>query len=118
MYTEGVAKSRISIERLVQVLSENPARIFGLFPSKGQIAPGADGDIAVLDPRCPHTIGASMHHSNADYSLYEGWQSAASVIATIRRGQVLLDNGVLNEQAGPGRYLPGRAGTFRDATIQ
>ena len=74
LYSEGVGKGRITLNKFVEVLATNPAKIFGMFPRKGCIAPGSDADIVLFDPNKEHTISASTHHMNTDYSAYEGWE--------------------------------------------
>ncbi|HEX9117776.1 MAG TPA: amidohydrolase family protein, partial [Anaerolineae bacterium] len=74
VYDAGVNAGRLTLPRLVQVMSENPARIFGLYPRKGTIAPGADADIVLYDPNCVQTLVQAGQHSHANYTLYEGRQ--------------------------------------------
>jgi dihydropyrimidinase len=77
LYSEGVHKGRISLNKYVEVACTNPAKIFGVFPRKGTIAPGSDADIVLFDPLAKHTLSASTHHMNVDYSAYEGGRSRA-----------------------------------------
>ncbi|MFQ5605250.1 MAG: dihydropyrimidinase [bacterium] len=90
LYTYGVTKSRISLERMVQVLATNPARIFGLYPRKGAIEVGADADLVIWDPNAECVIRAQDLHGNADWSPYEGMTIKGKLEYTILRGQILV----------------------------
>jgi len=106
MYSEGVHKGRISLNKFVEVTSTLAAKIFGLFPRKGTIAVGADADIIIFDPDVQHTISAKTHHMNCDYSAYEGWQVQGKTRSTVLRGMVAVDDGQALVGAGYGQYLP------------
>ena len=105
LYSEGVARRGLPLSWLARVLSENPARIFGLYPRKGVIAPGADADLTIIDPAKRVTIAAAALHSRTGYSVYEGKQLRGFPVLTLLRGQVLLRNGALHQPEGYGRYL-------------
>jgi len=105
MYSEGVEKGRISINKFVEVTSTTAAKIFGLFPRKGTIAVGSDADIIVFDPSKKHTISADTHHMRVDYSAYEGWEVQGKCRQTILRGTVAIDDGLPCVDEGFGRYL-------------
>ncbi len=110
VYTEGVVNGRISMQRLVQVLCENPADIFGLSSRKGRIAMGADADVLIFDPR-PHSVCTAANHRGAsDYCLYEGHSVRGMVKTTIRAGQVLFNDGQFVAEPS-GRFL--RRAPFR-----
>src|SRR3954462_14804634 len=79
LYSEGVAKGKITLNKYVEVTSTNAAKIFGMFPKKGTIAVGADADIVIFDPNETHEISATTHHMNVDYSAYEGWPITGKV---------------------------------------
>jgi dihydropyrimidinase len=79
LFSEGVNKGKISLNKYVALTSTNPAKIFGMFPKKGTIAPGSDADIVIFDPKEKHTISAKTHHMNVDYSGYEGWELTGKV---------------------------------------
>ncbi len=111
LYSEGVRAGRISLQRMIQVLSTNAARLFGLYPQKGTIAPGSDADIAIFDPDETLTIDATMLKSNADYSVYDGWEITGWPITTIRRGEIVYENGHLTGAPGTG-ILPRRGPTM------
>jgi len=105
LYSEGVGKGRISLNRFVEVISTNPAKLFGLYPQKGTIAVGADADILVFDPQKEVTIQHKDMHSRADYELYEGFQVTGWPVLTLSRGEVIVDNGKVLGQAGRGHLL-------------
>lgn len=111
LWSEGVAKGRISGSKFVEVLSTNPAKIFGMYPKKGSIAPGMDADIVILDPTLHHTLSAKTHHMNTDYSGYEGMQLQGKVQTVLLRGQVAIDGGEVKIAKGYGQFLKrGKAG--------
>ena len=104
MYTAGVASGRISVQELCRVLSENPARLFGLYPKKGLLAPGSDADIVIYDPRRSSVITAARQYQNCDYSPYEGFKTSGSVRDVFLRGSQVFKDGELI-LPGTGRYL-------------
>jgi dihydropyrimidinase len=106
MFSEGVEKGRITLNKYVDVTSTAPAKIFGLFPKKGTIAVGTDADLIIFDPTVSHTLSAKTHHMNCDYSAYEGWKVKGKCRTTILRGTVAVDNGVAHVKKGFGKYLP------------
>ena len=106
MYSEGVVKRGLPIWWLARAMSENPARIFGLYPRKGVIQVGSDADLLILDPGTDRVISAENHHSNSGYTLFEGWQVTGRPWMTLLRGQVLLNQGRLEQQPGYGAILP------------
>ena len=105
MYSEGVVKRGLPIWWLARVMSENPARIFGLFPRKGIIQVGSDADLLIIDPNGDRIITARDHLSNAGYTLFEGWEVKGRPWMTFLRGQVLLNQGTLEQQPGYGKFL-------------
>ncbi|MBN9384825.1 MAG: dihydropyrimidinase [Chitinophagaceae bacterium] len=105
LYSEGVRKGRISLQKYVELTSTNPAKIFGLFPRKGTLAPDSDADIILLDPNRQHTLSAATHHMNVDYSAYEGWQLTGKVQTVLLRGQVAVDQGECKIEKGYGRFI-------------
>ena len=92
--------------RLVQVLCENPARIFGLYPKKGTIAVGSDADLVVFDPTRKFTIRAENQHTNAAYTLYEGHTVLGRPEMSFQRGQRVLRQGEIAAEPGQGQFLP------------
>jgi dihydropyrimidinase len=105
-YDGGVNRGRISLVRLVQVLCENPARIFGLYPHKGTLQAGSDADLVVFDPNKEFTIRADNQHSNVGYTLYEGRTVLGWPEMSFQRGKPVLRHGEIVAQPGQGRYLP------------
>jgi dihydropyrimidinase len=101
----GVRSGRISLNRMVELLATNPARLFGLYPRKGTIAVGSDADLVVFDPDRAVTISASTHHSKSDYSLYEGTSVTGAPDVVLLRGQVLVENDELVASPGVGRFV-------------
>jgi dihydropyrimidinase len=105
-YDGGVNKGRIGVVRLVQVLCENPARIFGLYPYKGTIAVGSDADLVVFDPTHEFTICAENQHSNVGYTLYEGRTVLGWPEMSFQRGKRVLWQGEIVAEPGQGHFLP------------
>jgi dihydropyrimidinase len=105
LYSEGVQKGRISLNKFVEVTATNPAKIFGMFPQKGTIGVGSDADIVIFDPNKKHTITASEHHMNVDYSAYEGWEVTGKVKKVILRGQLSIDDGKCVIEKGYGKFI-------------
>jgi dihydropyrimidinase len=105
LFSEGVNKGRISLNKYVEVACTNPAKIFGMFPRKGCIAPDSDADIVIFDPNKKHTISASTHHMNVDYSGYEGWELTGKVETVLLRGKVAIQNGECLLQKGAGQFI-------------
>ncbi len=105
LYSEGVRTGRISLRRLVEVTATNAAKLFGLFPRKGTIAVGSDADLVIFDPNQTRTVENSMLLSNVDYSVYEGWEVTGWPSVTIRRGEVVFQNGEVLGQPGSGQIV-------------
>ena len=105
LFTEGVNSGKISLNKFVEVTSTNAAKIFGMFPRKGCIAVGSDADIIIFDPNHEHTISASTHHMNVDYSAYEGWKLKGKCRTTILRGRVAVDQGEVRIDKGYGKFI-------------
>ncbi|PXX59257.1 dihydropyrimidinase [Nocardia tenerifensis] len=103
---QGVKSGRISLERWVEVCCTTPARMFGMYPRKGVISPGADADIVVYDPAGHTSIGlGKTHHMNMDYSAYEGFEIDGHVDTVLSRGRVIIDGGAYLGSAGHGRFV-------------
>ena len=93
LYFFGVLGGKISRHRWIEIASTVPAKLFGLYPKKGTIDVGSDADIVIWDPEIEHTISASTHHMNVDYSLYEGWHVKGSAELVISRGDIIIEKG-------------------------
>jgi len=104
-YDEGVNKGKIRLNKLVQLLSENPAKIFGLYPGKGAIQRGSDADLVIFDPKYLHTIQHKTQHSGAPYTLYEGRRCLGKPILVIQRGKILIEDGEMRRKPGEGKFL-------------
>lgn len=101
VYSFGVTSRKISLATMCKVLSENPAKLYGMFPRKGVIAPGADADIVVYDPQADHILRAEDMVSRAGYTPYEGFVTHGSVSQVWLRGKLMVENGhVIGEQEG------------------
>lgn len=101
VYSFGVTTRKISLATMCKVLSENPAKLYGMFPRKGVIAPGADADIVVYDPQADHILRAEDMVSHAGYTPYEGFVTHGSVSQVWLRGKLMVENGhVIGEQEG------------------
>jgi dihydropyrimidinase len=111
LYSEGVRTDRISLGRFVEVTSTNAAKLFGLFPKKGTIAVGSDADLVIFDPDLTVTVQAATLKSNSDYSAFEGWQVTGWPVVTLRRGEVVFQDGEVTGQPGSGAIVQ------RSATI-
>ncbi|GIG87417.1 dihydropyrimidinase [Plantactinospora endophytica] len=102
---QGVVDGKLTLERWVETIATTPARMFGLYPRKGVLAPGSDADIVVYDPAGRTSIGVGTHHMNMDHSAYEGYEIAGRVDTVISRGSVLVADGAYHGRRGHGRYL-------------
>jgi dihydropyrimidinase len=105
IYHHGVNQGQLTLNRFVEITSTAPARIFGMYPRKGEIAPGSDADIVIWDPNERHTISAKTHHMRVDYSMFEGFQVQGNARTVLSRGEVIVDNGEWRGKAGRGNYL-------------
>ncbi len=105
LYTNGVATGLMDLNRLVEIFSTNPAKLFGLFPRKGTIAVGSDADIVVFDPDAESVISAQTHHMNIDYNLYEGMAVKGVPEVVIANGRVLVEDGEYTGISAGGRFL-------------
>lgn len=103
---QGVLDGRLSLNRWVDVVATTPAKLFGLYPRKGTLAPGGDADLVVFDPRAERTISARNHHMNVDYSCYEGLRVRGRPDVVMQRGHILVEHGNFHGRPGAGRYLP------------
>lgn len=106
MFHRGFVEGRITLQRLVAVMCENPARIFGLHPKKGTLSIGADADVVVIDPRRERVVVVEDLHSSVDYNTYAGWRLVGEPVHTLQRGTDVLVEGVLHAKPGDGRFQP------------
>ena len=105
MYDAGVNCGRISLPRLTQLLSEAPARIFGLYPRKGSLRVGSDADLVILDPSVRHRLSGETQHSKAGYTLYEGRECLGRPWMTLQRGRIVLDRDRVTASPGDGQFI-------------
>jgi dihydropyrimidinase len=102
---QGVVAGELSLARWVEVASTTPARMFGLYPRKGVLAPGSDADIVIYDPAARQVLSAATHHMNVDYSAYEGMEITGRVDTVLSRGRVIIAGGEYRGASGHGRFL-------------
>jgi len=105
VFDGGVRQGRISLNRWVELTAASPARIFGLFPRKGTIAPGSDADIVIFNPGKSTTLSAKTLHMKVDYNPYEGRNVTGVSEIVISRGKVIVENGKFVGRAGSGVFL-------------
>jgi dihydropyrimidinase len=110
LFSEGVNRRRISLERFVSVTSTNAARLFGLYPAKGTVAPGSDADLVLWDAEETREIDRRSLHSRGGFSLFEGFRVTGWPRVVLRRGEVVLRDGSIQAVAGSGR-IPFRGPT-------
>jgi len=103
--TEGVNKGRITIERMVKLTSENPAKIWGIYPKKGALSPGSDADVVIVDPDREWVLSADNLKSRSDYSIYEGRTVKGKAIKTFVRGKLVAEDGTLVIETPIGEYV-------------
>jgi dihydropyrimidinase len=106
VFQRGVVEGRLTLQRFVSVMCENPARIFGLYPKKGTLQVGADADVVLIDPRRNRRVEASALHSSVDYNTYEGMELVGTPVHTLQRGRDVLVNGELQVAPGDGDHVP------------
>lgn len=105
MYQDGVNEKRFSLNRWVELTSTNPAKIFGMYPRKGTIAPGSDADIVIWDPEKELVISAKTHHMRVDYSMFEGKKVKGDADIVISCGEVIVENKKFLGKAGRGNFV-------------
>jgi len=109
-YDGGIGGGWLSLPRLVEVMCENPARIFGLYPRKGTLAEGSDADLVLFDPNARWTIEHANQHSRAAYTAYEGREIVGRPVMTMGRGEVLVEGGLLSARPGRAEFLATSSG--------
>lgn len=105
LYSEGVHKGKITLNKYVEVACTNPAKIFGMFPRKGTIGIGSDADLLIFDPNAKHKLSSRTHHMNVDYSAYEGWEVTGEVKTVLLRGQIAIDDEKCLLEKGYGKFI-------------
>jgi dihydropyrimidinase len=105
IYSRGVAGGRLSANQMVAAMSTNPAKIFGLYPTKGSLEVGSDADLVIFDPEAEFSISAEKLHMNTDFSPYQGLEGCGGVQLTMLRGSIIAEGGQLCEPTGQGRFL-------------
>jgi dihydropyrimidinase len=108
LWSEGVATGRLSLRRFVEATSTNAARLFGLYPRKGTIAPGSDADLVVWDPEARKVVDGATMHSAAGWSPYDGWEVRGWPAVTVSRGEVVAEGARVLAEPGRGRPVPRR----------
>jgi dihydropyrimidinase len=111
LHDGGVLSGRLTPNRWVEVISTAPARMFGL-PQKGAVAVGLDADLVIYDPARRHTISASTHHMNVDYSCYEGREVTGGSDVVLSRGKILVDGEEWLGAKGDGRFLKRQTSSY------
>jgi dihydropyrimidinase len=109
LFSEGVKKGRISVNRFVEVASTSVAKLFGIYPRKGVIAIGSDADIVLIDPNRKQKIALADLHSNCDYSIWDGWNFEGIPVLTMLRGNILVENGQWIGSSGIGQFIASRS---------
>jgi len=107
VYHDGVNGGRITLPRLVQVMCENPAKIFGLYPGKGTLQVGSDADLVIFDPSVKTRLSKKSMHSNADFTLFEGKRILGAPVFSMQRGEPLIEDGKLRRRQGRAKFLCG-----------
>ena len=105
VFSEGFSKGKMSLQRFVDVTSTNPAKILGMYPKKGAIAPGSDADVVIMDPDIRKKLRVSDLHADSDYSIWEGWEFHGWPIVTILRGKVIVEEGKLMGALSDGKFV-------------
>ncbi len=105
VHDKGVRQGRISLNRMVELMSTNAAKVMGLYPKKGTIAAGSDADIVIFDPEREHVLSAETHHMPSDFNLYEGTRVVGAPELVIARGKVIVEDNVFVGKPGSGRFI-------------
>lgn len=105
LFSEGVMKKRISLNRFVEICCANPSKLFGMYPNKGTLDIGSDADLIIIDPEQITTITEANLHENVDYTMYEGMQLQGKITTTILRGNIIAENGEFLGKKGDGQFL-------------
>ena len=105
MYHHGVVEGRFGLNRFVELIATNPAKLFGCYPRKGEIAPGSDADLVIFDPERETRLSAETQATLSDYNPYEGQVVRGYVETVLLRGSVIVDSGSFTGSRGQGRFL-------------
>ena len=105
LFSEGVMKKRITLQKFVEVSSLNPARIMGLYPQKGTLRPGSDADLILMDTKKTGVFHQEHLHGNAGYSLYEGYAYTGEIGLVMQRGKVIVKDGKFLGNRGDGEFM-------------
>ncbi len=105
LYSEGVEKKKISLNKLVEIACTNPAKIYGLYPKKGVLQPGSDGDLIILDPQKEHVLTHDDMHSAVDYTAYEGFSVKGYIELVMQRGRVVAKDNKFTGERGAGQFI-------------
>lgn len=116
IFVGGVLTGRFGLPKLAELVAAAPARIFGLWPRKGALLPGFDGDVAILDPEEYTSFDADRLHMRVDYSPYEGMEVAGAIRTVLSRGEVIVDEGRFVGSAGRGRFV--KRSTYSTSTVE
>ena len=112
LYSEGVAKGRISVNQFVALTSTNHAKMYGLYPQKGSIAVGCDADIVIWDPKRRQTIRQEILHHGSDYTPWEGFVVTGWPVATLVRGTRAFAEETVFGRPGQGKFLKRQLSSF------
>jgi len=104
--SEGYHKRGLSLERIAELLSENPAKLFNMYPRKGSLQVGSDADLTIVDLNLKKKVKATELGSFSDYSLYDGWVLTGWPVLTMVRGQVVMREGKIITKQGYGKFIP------------
>ena len=116
LFSEGVGKGRLSLNRFVEVCATAPAKLFGLYPRKGTIAVGSDADLVIFDPHKEVTLSYKTLHQNVDYCPFEGWKVRGYPTTVVSRGRIVVRDGEFVGQVGAGEFIPRKPVLF-DAPV-
>jgi dihydropyrimidinase len=104
-FTKFVTQRHMPLQRFAAITATNAAKILGLYPQKGVIAPGSDADLVLIDPTVRKTLTLSDLHADSDYSIWEGFSCQGYPVMTILRGKVIVENGQLVGSSSDGQWL-------------
>jgi dihydropyrimidinase len=110
LWDGGVRAGHIDPHRFVEIVSTNPAKMFGLWPKKGTVAVGSDGDLVLFDADKRSVISATTHHMRVDYNPYEGREVVGGPAVVLSRGEVIVDHGEFRGKPGRGQFVKRQGG--------